>query len=54
MEQVLLQRAEVASQLLSGLGDGGAKGRRRSVPAPFSAFVHDAAHAYASASFPEI
>ena len=34
VEQVVLQRAEVASQLLAGLGDGGAEGRRMSVARP--------------------
>jgi hypothetical protein len=31
VEKVMLQRAEVASQFLAGLGDGGAEGRRGSV-----------------------
>jgi hypothetical protein len=33
MEQAVLQLAEVASQLLVSLGDGGAEGRRRGVGA---------------------
>jgi hypothetical protein len=33
MEQVVLQGAQVTSQLLAGLGDGGAEGRRGSVDA---------------------
>ena len=46
--QVVLQRAEVASQLLAGLGDGRAEGRRISVA------VLLAVACYGGPSFPAI
>jgi hypothetical protein len=42
VEQVVLQRAEVASQLLASLGDGGAEGRGSEGPPLLVVAVDDA------------
>ena len=46
MKQVMPERAEVAGQLVSGLGDGGAEGRRRLVVAHRPGVVTAFAFAY--------